>query len=134
MVVCSPIDTRISFRYLYYSISHTFLLGLPTSILMGVMNRIVISLAICSLSHSLAVLPRLVEDSIAQPRPSCSHDIETRNPVTAWPGDSWCAHALSITFQEPIRAQLKFANSVYIQTLNDISTSTPYPLSCLPNP
>ena len=54
------------------------------------MERVVTLLAICTISHSLAITSQpVVEEFIPDIEEACSHELESNNAVTAWPGESW---------------------------------------------
>lgn len=101
------------------------------------MNRLILLLALCSVAHSLIIqqyVEQHVEESIDDTSTACSHEPDTDNAVTAWPGSSWYVReALYTYFTFPRKQRIQL--TVFSSTSDDpLFFTHPYPhrLSCPP--
>lgn len=57
------------------------------------MSRFILSLFLCSVAQSVAIIPLGAEDALTEISPTtpaqCAHNEDTEFAVISWPGDSW---------------------------------------------
>ena len=78
----------------FYELSGSHVLLSASSLSLPTMNRIITTLVLCTMTHSLAIVPQQIEENNADPSSACSHDVEAVSAVTAWPGDSWYYYSI----------------------------------------